>query len=41
VMATLGEFDAVLEIAGWDEAFLAARTSAPGAPARSPDASAP
>ena|ERR1035441_7853803 len=33
-MATLGEFDAVLEIAGWDEAFLAARTSAPGALAR-------
>ena len=34
VMATLAEFDAVLEVAGWDEAFLAADTEDPEALAR-------
>ena len=34
VMATLGEFDAVVEVAGWDEAFLAAETDDPEALAR-------
>ena len=34
VMATLAEFDAVLEVAGWDEAFLAADTDDPEALAR-------
>src|SRR5204863_240296 len=33
-MATLGEFDAVVEVAGWDEAFLAADTDDPEALAR-------
>ena len=34
VMATLAGFDAVLEVAGWDEAFLAADTDDPEALAR-------
>jgi nucleotidyltransferase/DNA polymerase involved in DNA repair len=34
VMATLAEFDAVLEVAGWDEAFLAVGTDDPEALAR-------
>jgi nucleotidyltransferase/DNA polymerase involved in DNA repair len=34
VMAVLAEFDAVLEVAGWDEAFLAADTDDPEALAR-------
>jgi DNA polymerase IV len=34
VMATLAAFDAVLEVAGWDEAFLAADTDDPEALAR-------
>jgi nucleotidyltransferase/DNA polymerase involved in DNA repair len=34
VMATLREFDAVLEVAGWDEAFLAVDTADPEALAR-------
>ena len=34
VMATLAEFDAVVEVAGWDEAFLAADTDDPEALAR-------
>jgi DNA polymerase IV len=34
VMATLKGFDAVVEVMGWDEAFLAARTEAPEALAR-------
>jgi hypothetical protein len=34
VMATLAEFDAVVEVAGWDEAFLAAGTDDPEALAR-------
>ena len=34
VMATLAEFDAVLEVAGWDEAFLAADADDPEALAR-------
>jgi DNA polymerase IV len=35
VMAALREFDAVVEVAGWDEAFLAAETDDPEAMARS------
>jgi DNA polymerase-4 len=34
VMAALAEFDAVVEVAGWDEAFLAADTDDPEALAR-------
>src|SRR5258708_4176619 len=34
VMATLREGDAVVEVAGWDEAFLAVRTDDPEAVAR-------
>jgi DNA polymerase-4 len=34
VMATLREFDAVVEVAGWDEAFLAVETADPEAVAR-------
>src|SRR5262249_31754169 len=34
VMATLSEFDAVVEVAGWDEAFLAADSDDPEALAR-------
>lgn len=36
VMATLREFDAVVEVLGWDEAFLAVECGAPG-PAESPE----
>jgi nucleotidyltransferase/DNA polymerase involved in DNA repair len=35
VMAVLRQFDAVVEVMGWDEAFLAARTDDPEALARS------
>ena len=34
VMATLREFDAVVEVLGWDEAFLGATTDDPEALAR-------
>lgn len=34
VMETLRSFDAVVEVAGWDEAFMAVRTGDPGALAR-------
>src|SRR5260370_24166984 len=34
VMATLQQFDAIVEVAGWDEAFLAVETADPKAVAR-------